>query len=266
MPTVTIHGEKAVDVEAGKKLVLAIEDAGIDILHRCGGNARVARPAASRSSTAASPPWESSRRSGWREGRPGAEYPPLLPDPRRIRRRGPGDQPLGRRRRSPGAPTHRLIDRSIEAARPSGASGRSPSASGPIATARLTCPSDAPRTACSVPNACGPGRRTTSIGGTCSVASSSSGDETARGTSERSARFLLVWRCIRHGRPDRSYQSTRSGPGHARRLASCSTATGPDPMDDQVHSSPTMTSNPHCTANAIATAAETTTADRSDPP
>jgi ferredoxin len=40
MPTVTIHGEKAVDVEAGKKLVLAIEDAGIDILHRCGGNAR----------------------------------------------------------------------------------------------------------------------------------------------------------------------------------------------------------------------------------
>ena len=40
MPTVTIHGEKAVEVEAGKKLVLAIEDAGIDILHRCGGNAR----------------------------------------------------------------------------------------------------------------------------------------------------------------------------------------------------------------------------------
>jgi ferredoxin len=40
MPTVTIHGEKAIEVEAGKKLVLAIEDAGIDILHRCGGNAR----------------------------------------------------------------------------------------------------------------------------------------------------------------------------------------------------------------------------------
>ena len=40
MPTVTIHGEKATEVEAGKKLVLAIEDAGIDILHRCGGNAR----------------------------------------------------------------------------------------------------------------------------------------------------------------------------------------------------------------------------------
>jgi ferredoxin len=40
MPTVTIQGEKAFEVEAGKKLVLAIEDAGIDILHRCGGNAR----------------------------------------------------------------------------------------------------------------------------------------------------------------------------------------------------------------------------------
>jgi ferredoxin len=40
MPTVTVDGEKAFDVEAGKKLVLGIEDAGIDILHRCGGNAR----------------------------------------------------------------------------------------------------------------------------------------------------------------------------------------------------------------------------------
>ena len=40
MATVTVAGEKAFDVEVGKKLVLAIEDAGIDILHRCGGNAR----------------------------------------------------------------------------------------------------------------------------------------------------------------------------------------------------------------------------------
>jgi ferredoxin len=40
MPTVTVAGESAYDVEPGKKLVLAIEDAGIDILHRCGGNAR----------------------------------------------------------------------------------------------------------------------------------------------------------------------------------------------------------------------------------
>src|SRR5262245_51620188 len=40
MPMVTVEGEKSFEVEAGKKLVLAIEDAGIDIMHRCGGNAR----------------------------------------------------------------------------------------------------------------------------------------------------------------------------------------------------------------------------------
>jgi ferredoxin len=40
MPNVTVEGEKTFEVEAGKKLVLAIEDAGIDIMHRCGGNAR----------------------------------------------------------------------------------------------------------------------------------------------------------------------------------------------------------------------------------
>jgi ferredoxin len=40
MPTVTVEGEKSFAVEPGQKLVLAIEDAGIDIMHRCGGNAR----------------------------------------------------------------------------------------------------------------------------------------------------------------------------------------------------------------------------------
>ena len=40
MPTVTVEGEKSFEVETGRKLVLAIEDAGIDILHRCGGTAR----------------------------------------------------------------------------------------------------------------------------------------------------------------------------------------------------------------------------------
>src|SRR5437763_16769142 len=40
MPTVTVEGEKSFEVDPGKKLVLAIEDAGIDIMHRCGGNAR----------------------------------------------------------------------------------------------------------------------------------------------------------------------------------------------------------------------------------
>ena len=36
----TAEGTVAFEAEAGKKLVLAIEDSGIDILHRCGGNAR----------------------------------------------------------------------------------------------------------------------------------------------------------------------------------------------------------------------------------
>ena len=40
MPTVTVEGEKSFEVQAGTKLVLAIEDAGIDILHRCGGQAK----------------------------------------------------------------------------------------------------------------------------------------------------------------------------------------------------------------------------------
>ncbi len=40
MPTVTVDGEKTFEVAPGTKLVLAIEDAGIDVMHRCGGNAR----------------------------------------------------------------------------------------------------------------------------------------------------------------------------------------------------------------------------------
>jgi ferredoxin len=40
MPNVTVEGEKSFEVQPGTKLVLAIEDAGIDIMHRCGGNAR----------------------------------------------------------------------------------------------------------------------------------------------------------------------------------------------------------------------------------
>jgi ferredoxin len=36
----TATGLQAFDAEQGRKLVLAIEDAGIDILHRCGGNAK----------------------------------------------------------------------------------------------------------------------------------------------------------------------------------------------------------------------------------
>src|SRR5437762_3776573 len=43
MPTISAeiaNGTQTFEAPAGKKLVLAIEDAGIDILHRCGGNAK----------------------------------------------------------------------------------------------------------------------------------------------------------------------------------------------------------------------------------
>ena len=43
MPTIvaeTATGPQSIDAPEGKKLVLVLEDAGIDILHRCGGNAR----------------------------------------------------------------------------------------------------------------------------------------------------------------------------------------------------------------------------------
>lgn len=39
MPKLTVNG-KTVEVEQGKRLVLAIEEAGVPIGHRCGGNAR----------------------------------------------------------------------------------------------------------------------------------------------------------------------------------------------------------------------------------
>ena len=41
MPKLTVDGYGTFDVPADKRLVLAIEqDAGVDILHACGGNAR----------------------------------------------------------------------------------------------------------------------------------------------------------------------------------------------------------------------------------
>lgn len=36
----TANGTIAFEAEEGRKLVLALEDNGVDILHRCGGNAR----------------------------------------------------------------------------------------------------------------------------------------------------------------------------------------------------------------------------------
>lgn len=42
MPNLTVEGFPTVSVAAGSRLVNAIEDAGVDILHACGGNARCA--------------------------------------------------------------------------------------------------------------------------------------------------------------------------------------------------------------------------------
>jgi len=36
----TADGLREIECEAGRKLVLCLEDSGVDILHRCGGNAR----------------------------------------------------------------------------------------------------------------------------------------------------------------------------------------------------------------------------------
>jgi len=43
MPTITAEtatGEVSFECDAGRKLVLCLEDNGVDILHRCGGNAK----------------------------------------------------------------------------------------------------------------------------------------------------------------------------------------------------------------------------------
>ncbi|EKN70444.1 2Fe-2S iron-sulfur cluster binding domain-containing protein [Neobacillus bataviensis LMG 21833] len=40
MPYITVTGRGTVEVEIGKKLVLALEDNGINILHHCGGQAK----------------------------------------------------------------------------------------------------------------------------------------------------------------------------------------------------------------------------------
>ncbi len=40
MPILTVIGYSTYNVEQGEKLVLALEDNGVNILHRCGGKAR----------------------------------------------------------------------------------------------------------------------------------------------------------------------------------------------------------------------------------
>lgn len=40
MARITVEGEGVIECAEGRRLVLCIEDAGVDILHRCGGFAR----------------------------------------------------------------------------------------------------------------------------------------------------------------------------------------------------------------------------------
>ncbi|MCD8509273.1 MAG: (2Fe-2S)-binding protein [Bacillus sp. (in: Bacteria)] len=40
MVKITVPGKGSFEVSKGTKLVLALEDNGVDILHRCGGNAK----------------------------------------------------------------------------------------------------------------------------------------------------------------------------------------------------------------------------------
>ena len=40
MPTIKMEGIGETSCNVGRRLVLCVEDAGVDILHRCGGNAR----------------------------------------------------------------------------------------------------------------------------------------------------------------------------------------------------------------------------------
>lgn len=40
MPTLTLPDGSTIETEPGKRLVLALEDGGVDVLHRCGGHAK----------------------------------------------------------------------------------------------------------------------------------------------------------------------------------------------------------------------------------
>ncbi|HYJ12972.1 MAG TPA: 2Fe-2S iron-sulfur cluster-binding protein [Thermomicrobiales bacterium] len=72
MPIVTIDGADPVEVASGRRLVLGLEDAGVDILHRCGGNARCATCRVEVLDGDPSPitPWEESRLAELRSRKP----------------------------------------------------------------------------------------------------------------------------------------------------------------------------------------------------
>ena len=94
MPTVTVEGEKSFEVEAGKKLVLAIEDAGIDIMHKCGGNARCTTCRVAGLGRRAAAHGAARARAAGTRNKPRAQYALIVPDPRRIRPVGRGRQPF----------------------------------------------------------------------------------------------------------------------------------------------------------------------------
>ena len=114
MPTVTVDGEKSFEVEAGKKLVLAIEDAGIDIMHRCGGNARCTTCRVEVLGGEVPPPAEARAREAGAGGRPRAQHPALLPDPCQLRPLGRRREPVLGARHSPGAAAGGLSGRREE--------------------------------------------------------------------------------------------------------------------------------------------------------
>ena len=100
VPRLTVEGFAPVEVVSGKRLVRAIEeDAGVDVLHACGGNARCTtcrvefidgEPASHDAGRAAEAGGEGADRCA-----------SVLPDPLRSRHDRPGDQPPDRQR-SPG--------------------------------------------------------------------------------------------------------------------------------------------------------------------
>ena len=96
MPTVTIEGEKSFEVASGTKLVLAIEDAGIDILHKCGGNARCTTCRVQLISGDLAPMNELERERLAREASLGPDIRLSCQGPRRVGLDGPRPRSRGR--------------------------------------------------------------------------------------------------------------------------------------------------------------------------
>ena len=97
MPKLTVEGFGTVDVEDGKRLVLAIEqDAEVDILHACGGNARCTTCRVE--FIEGEPTADDGGRAAGAGGPRRHRRPALVPDPLRSRHDRPRDQPARRQR------------------------------------------------------------------------------------------------------------------------------------------------------------------------